>query len=109
MTSSLFATTVLASFFVVALPHILPCPAPRVAFADGEMSDGKRRRRKRPEVTETKDGYVQFQPERDEADDKAKAVVSARECPVPKPTGVLGGILGFNKENGDEPESRPDR
>ncbi|KAK4043414.1 hypothetical protein C8A01DRAFT_43722 [Parachaetomium inaequale] len=37
MTSSLFATTVLASFFVVALPHILPCPAPRRAYADGEM------------------------------------------------------------------------
>ncbi|KAK3294870.1 uncharacterized protein B0H64DRAFT_443904 [Chaetomium fimeti] len=35
MTSSLFATTVLASFLVVALPHILPCPAPRRAYADG--------------------------------------------------------------------------
>ncbi|EAQ88107.1 hypothetical protein CHGG_04726 [Chaetomium globosum CBS 148.51] len=39
MTSSLFATTVLASFLVVALPHILPCPAPRRAYADeGDMA-----------------------------------------------------------------------
>jgi cytochrome c oxidase assembly factor 2 len=44
-TSSLFATTVFASFFVVALPHILPCPAPRLAYADGEMPDGTPQRR----------------------------------------------------------------
>ena len=38
MTSSLFATTVVASFLVVGLPHILPCPAPRVAYADADIA-----------------------------------------------------------------------
>ena len=36
-TSSLFATTLVLSFFVVGLPHILPCPAPRTVLADGDM------------------------------------------------------------------------
>ncbi|KAL2200501.1 hypothetical protein P885DRAFT_28445 [Corynascus similis CBS 632.67] len=42
MTSSLFATTVLASFLVVALPHVLPCPAParRAYYADDGGGDG---------------------------------------------------------------------
>ncbi|KAK7743089.1 hypothetical protein SLS53_004174 [Cytospora paraplurivora] len=69
MTSSLFATTALGSFFVVALPHLLPCPAPRVTYADGEIvvdQDGKRRRRRRPTSqaqdaeAATKDGVVQL-------------------------------------------------
>ncbi|KAI5866634.1 hypothetical protein GGS23DRAFT_280358 [Durotheca rogersii] len=95
MTSSLFATTVAASFFVVALPHILPCPAPRVAYAD---SDGARRRRPRraPQPGREEDG-----------DDDAIAIATtaaapgarktpgARECPVPKPGGFVGELMGF--------------
>jgi cytochrome c oxidase assembly factor 2 len=94
MTSSLFGMTVFASFFVVALPHMLPCPAPRVKFADGEMPDGKRRRRRRPEITETAEGnVVEFNGiEDDEIRARAK-----RECPVPKPGGAVGELLGFKK------------
>ncbi|KAK0637313.1 hypothetical protein B0T17DRAFT_481590 [Bombardia bombarda] len=109
MTSTLFATTVVASFFVVALPHVLPCPAPRVSFADGEMPDGatKRRRRRRPDNLETKDGIVQFQANID--DDEAMKL--KRECPVPKPKGMLGELFGFTKDNtsDDQPQSRPER
>ncbi|KAI0482469.1 hypothetical protein GGR56DRAFT_188773 [Xylariaceae sp. FL0804] len=65
MTSSLFATTVAVSFFAVALPHVLPCPAPRVAFADSELNpDGttrRRRRRRPPQQTQTQQEMEQEQ------------------------------------------------
>ncbi|KAK4210423.1 hypothetical protein QBC37DRAFT_442751 [Rhypophila decipiens] len=127
MTSTLFATTVVASFFVVGLPHVLPCPAPRVAFADGEMAEGgegapKRRRRKRPaaapssEPTVDSSGMIQFQPTTNAVSKESKqdgmdisSTGSKRECPVPKPKGVLGELLGFttNKEAaGDKIETK---
>ncbi|KJZ79271.1 hypothetical protein HIM_01422 [Hirsutella minnesotensis 3608] len=101
MTSSLFATTVVASFFVVALPHLLPCPVPRTKFADGDVvvdDNGRRRiyRRREPAETEVPragGGIVQFgQGAIEEAGDAAQR--TRRECPVPKPRGVLGEWLG---------------
>ena len=93
LTTSLFSTTLLVSFLVVGMPHILPCPAPRTDFADsGSMKDGRRRRVKRrvessdiseEEVTETE-----------------AMMRKAHECPVPKPKGIVGRVLGF--ENRDE-------
>jgi cytochrome c oxidase assembly factor 2 len=110
MTSSLFATTVLASFFVVTLPHVLPpCPAPRVALADGEMPDGstKRRRRRRPDADMKEGQIVRFQDI--EADIQGTMRQGAkRECPVPKPGGLVGEILGFRSES-KEPRSSPER
>lgn len=110
MTSSIFVTTLLASFAVVTLPHILPCPAPRVAYTEGEVCpDGKRRRRKRcaPEVAT--DGLVK--------EGKAVAPTAAigggedleeivgtrekRECPIPKPGGTVGKILAFTGIGGN--------
>jgi len=99
MTSSLFATTVFASFFVVALPHILPCPAPRVKYADGEMPpDGKRRRRRKPDITETPQGkIVDFGSSSNTEDEGLTSTRTKRECPVPKPGGAVGELLGFRK------------
>ncbi|KZL80063.1 hypothetical protein CI238_08779 [Colletotrichum incanum] len=100
MTSSLFATTVVASFFVVGMPHLLPCPAPRVTYADGEIvigEDGRRRRRKRREAApEIKDGIVSFDQVSDEETIRAREERLKRECPVPKPGGILGEWLGFH-------------
>ncbi|PQE03789.1 alpha-13-mannosyltransferase (Alg3) protein [Rutstroemia sp. NJR-2017a BBW] len=103
-TSSLFATTLFASFFVVALPHVLPCPAPHIAYAD----DGRprRRRRKCPEEKE------------EEASSKLHSFnnniesegtrLQKRECPVPKPGGIVGEILGFKAgSSGNEKRSKP--
>ncbi|CAK7211856.1 hypothetical protein SBRCBS47491_001265 [Sporothrix bragantina] len=130
MTSSLFATTVFASFFVVALPHILPCPAPRVALADGQMAqtspDGtpRRRRRRRPQ-DEVMTGPAPIQVERD-ADGMARFAMvnsnpeetsaetvgfsssprrSTRECPVPKPGGIVGELLGFKSSSSSSSSS----
>ncbi|XXG94408.1 hypothetical protein Hte_000664 [Hypoxylon texense] len=107
MTSSLFATTVAVCFFVVALPHALPCPAPRVAYADSETAaDGtKRRRRRRPEPAVVKDGIAQFESSNEDFERIAARANGAtatrarrdRECPVPKPRGVIGELMGFNK------------
>ena len=105
-TSSLFAPTLVLSFFVVALPHILPCPAPRVVvLADGAMVDanGRRRRRRNPEEAEPKNGIVHFG---DMGDEKDVPAVSKRECPIPKPGGVVGELLGFTKV---KPDIKPDK
>ena len=108
MTSSLFATTVVASFVVVALPHILPCPVPATKYADGEVvvdGNGRRLRWRRRDAddAEQQGGIVRF----DQAggggggggdDDAAGPGGRRRECPVPKPGGLLGEWLGFHKE-----------
>jgi cytochrome c oxidase assembly factor 2 len=122
MTSSLFATTVAASFLVVGLPHLLPCPAPRVAYADAAGPDGNRRRARRrspQDTAQVKDGIAQFddavdpgsksttlagagsENERKEASTvttNSTAPRGKRECPVPKPGGVIGELMGFKKE-----------
>ncbi|QSZ34338.1 hypothetical protein DSL72_005929 [Monilinia vaccinii-corymbosi] len=145
-TSSLFAGTLFASFFVVALPHVLPCPAPRVAYADdGSDSPRPRRRRKCPidegGAEEQREGegegeaqapgtlkvergereakvpYRDFNERiqeemggRGESEDgeevEGRRKSAKRECPVPKPRGILGGLLGF-KSSVDEKGSKP--
>ncbi|RWA04689.1 hypothetical protein EKO27_g10419 [Xylaria grammica] len=110
MTSSLFATTVAASFLVVGLPHILPCPAPRVAYADAAAPDGSRRRTRRrsQHATEVKDGIAQFEGVSETSGTGGEGTETStltstaprgkRECPVPKPGGVIGQMIGFKKE-----------
>ncbi|KAF2969632.1 hypothetical protein GQX73_g3888 [Xylaria multiplex] len=110
MTSSLFATTVAASFLVVGLPHILPCPAPRVAYADAASPDGSRRRTRRrspQQTTQVKDGIAQFDGVGDSGGRRSGETETStltttaprekRECPVPKP-GVIGQIIGFKRD-----------
>ncbi|KAK3943855.1 hypothetical protein QBC46DRAFT_376428 [Diplogelasinospora grovesii] len=129
MTSSLFATTVLASFFVVGLPHVLPCPAPRTVYADGEVSaDGttpvKRRRRRRCTNTDQaaaapaadtireEGSVVEFEGSNETETRESRLAKSKRECPVPKPGGILGDLLGFRKEESTEnkdPRAEPNR
>ncbi|KAF8855364.1 hypothetical protein BDZ45DRAFT_676244 [Acephala macrosclerotiorum] len=106
LTSSLFATTLFASFFVVALPHALPCPAPRVAYADDgtPQNGGRRRRRKCVDEENVKEGVVEESGDEVEGDRVRK---SKRECPVPKPPGIIGEILGFKSSNSSS-TSRPE-
>ncbi len=114
MTSSLFATTVLVSFFVVALPHALPSPAPRTVYADSEVAldaSGKPVRRRRRDPS-SQDGSIVVQKGFDpETLAAQRAIKDRRECPVPKPGGVLGEWLGFHKprEDGDTSQKRVDR
>lgn len=112
MTSSIFATTVVACFFVVALPHVLSCPAPRVAYADGDTlvdENGRRLRRRTAQPVEVKDGIAQFEKSSEEAGRSLMESRGSRECPVPKPGGVLGELLGFHKPKGPAFERNTDR
>lgn len=114
LTTSLFGTTLLVSFLVVGMPHIVPCPAPRVKFADSDfevMEDGRRRRRRR-----TTEAQIDEKSEVDRGkqmplhmaeEEKAMMRKKAHECPVPKPPEVIGRVLGFKGEDSGERQSRP--
>lgn len=111
-TTSLFAATLFASFLIVGMPHMFPCPAPRRTFADSETimtPDGqqriRRRRRKQnneqstesefslPRSRQLEDAAAEFQ----HMDEEARRLTRmGRECPVPKPRGIVGQILGFD-------------
>jgi len=114
LTTSLFGTTLLVSFLVVGMPHIFPCPAPRVKFADGDFEiseDGKRRRRRRPQavIEGQRDGEVEeklLELEQHQQDEDVLKRKNPHECPVPKPRGLIGEVLGFTKEV-EEKEPRP--
>lgn len=120
-TTGLFAGTLLASLLVVGMPHLFPCPAPRRTLADSEMTitaDGQQvprmRRRRRKEIDSESDvprpdhptpsGAVDeevstfFQME----EEAQKLAHVSRECPVPKPKGLLGELLGFRNARPSE-------
>ncbi|RDW62965.1 uncharacterized protein DSM5745_10076 [Aspergillus mulundensis] len=115
-TTGLFAGTLLASLVVVGIPHVFPCPAPRTTFADSEMIIGpdgqqiqrvRRRRRKDAEMLAQEGNMLPQKPTNTadeeiatflQLEEEAKQYANIRhECPVPKPTGVIGSLLGFPK------------
>ena len=128
-TSTLFAGTLLASFVVVGIPHIFPCPRPRTGYADTEIQfddEGKPIRRivrrnksestsiplgdqgsllrstgARKSLAQSKDLEEEaalFRALQREAEALEKEAREARECPVPKPKGILGRLLGFEEK-----------
>lgn len=93
-TSTLFTTTLAISFLVVGIPHLLPCPVDRRQFADTvEMPDGTIRRRRRKVPVE--EGV---EPEAEVTDTSSTKERPKRECPVPKPGGLVGQIMGFEEK-----------
>lgn len=125
-TSTLFAGTLLASFIVVAVPHIWPCPRPRKAYLDSDVvfDDQGRPMRRVRRVKKTDENVIgaaeaeattsipqgpnqRGNTIKDEAEILRQLQAEAaafeqenarRECPVPKPKGVLGRILGFEEK-----------
>lgn len=97
-TGALFTGTLAFCFLVVGMPHILPCPVNPKQYADTiEGPDGQpmRRRRKRKQIADE----TGSEGETAEAYDALMAESKkTRECPVPKPGGLLGQVMGF-KEN----------
>ena len=114
LTTSLFGTTLLVSFLVVGMPHILPCPAPRVKFADSDfevLEDGRRRRR-RPSAEASNDERPgtckeKHMPLYMTEEERAMMRKKAHECPVPKPPGIIGRLLGFQSEDSRKEQPRP--
>lgn len=126
-TTSLFATTLLASLLVVGLPHVFPCPAPRRTLADSEMmttADGqqiqriKRRRRKDAEMLDPEPTVPPYSTTTQSPDEEVSTFFQMeveaeklsqirRECPVPKPSGFLGDLLGFtNRGDASQQQGR---
>lgn len=119
-TTGLFAGTLLASLLVVGMPHLFPCPAPRRTLADSEMmvtADGQQvpriRRRRRKDIESDTDGPRPENPTPSGAvdddvstffemeEEAQKLTRVTRECPVPKPKGFLGELLGFRNAQGN--------
>ncbi|KAF2432581.1 hypothetical protein EJ08DRAFT_574458, partial [Tothia fuscella] len=98
LTMTLFTSTLAISFLVVGMPHLLPCPVPQRAFADGPNSDPTTRRRRRRKSQDSEEGTI-VEDKVAQADDALLQLVKEdgrrRECPVPKPRGLVGQILGF--------------
>lgn len=75
---------------------MLPCPAPRQIYADDGTPLRKRRRRK-VENCPVKDVEM----EEESGDETEMKKGTGRECPIPKPGGIVGSILGFKDTGAD--------
>lgn len=102
-TGALFTGTLAFCFLVVGMPHILPCPVNPKQYADTiEGPDGQpmRRRRKRKQIADD----AGSEGETAEAYDALMAESKkTRECPVPKPGGLLGQVMGFKENENQKP------
>jgi cytochrome c oxidase assembly factor 2 len=86
-----------------------------VAYADGEMPDGSPQRRRRRRKTVVEGEAEQLEVLRDSAverdaedvDEVMGARKPKRECPVPKPGGLVGEILGFKGSSSGGMGERP--
>ncbi|ORY16764.1 hypothetical protein BCR34DRAFT_475702 [Clohesyomyces aquaticus] len=100
MTTSLFSTTLMISFLVVAAPHLLPCPVDTRTLADSANPDalsGKPRRQRRKAPKEETCNDVMSE-ERQKQKEATEWRAPKRECPVPKPGGLIGQVLGVRKD-----------
>ncbi|KAL1605489.1 hypothetical protein SLS59_003291 [Nothophoma quercina] len=96
MTASLFTTTLMVCFLVVAAPHLIPCPVdPRTLNDSADPT--KRRRRRRPIESDEEGSDVLSE------DAKRKMIEERlnpkRECPIPKPGGLVGQVLGMTRRD----------
>ena len=94
----------MVSFLVVAAPHLFPCPVdPRTLTdsADPTGQNRKRRRRRSPE-DETCNNVMSSERRRKQLIEEKLA--AKRECPVPKPGGLIGQVLGVQNEEEDKEE-----
>jgi cytochrome c oxidase assembly factor 2 len=87
-TSTLFGVTLLASFIVVGIPHVFPCPRPRTTRLDPNTALNHDRQILELEIEAEISRQLDLEAER-------------RECPVPKPRRVLETLLG-GREGGLE-------
>ncbi|KAI4718536.1 hypothetical protein E4T48_05251 [Aureobasidium sp. EXF-10727] len=90
-TMSLFSGCLAICFAVVAAPHVLPCPVDKTQLADSASADGEPRRRRRRKQSLPA-------PDSDQQDDSDMARPK-RECPVPKPSGLIGQVMGFKPQD----------
>lgn len=103
MTASLFTTTLMVSFLVVAAPHLIPCPVDPRTLNDSADPTRKRRRRRPVDPEDEGNHVLSDEARRKMIEDKFSP---KRECPIPKPGGLVGEVLGMTKKE-DSMENRP--
>ncbi|TIA04218.1 hypothetical protein D6C82_01152 [Aureobasidium pullulans] len=92
-TMSLFSGCLAICFAVVAAPHVLPCPVDKTQLNDSPPADGEpRRRRRRKQAAPSPDSDLQND------NDMSQLDRPKRECPVPKPSGLIGQVMGFKPQ-----------
>jgi len=69
---------------------------------DGLDSNGRRRRRNPVEQGQTESSHADAALEAGSEDEMIQKNKKIRECPVPKPTGLMGQVLGFKQEQRTE-------
>jgi cytochrome c oxidase assembly factor 2 len=108
MTTSLFTTTLMVSFLVVAAPHLIPCPVdPRTLTDSVDPVTGEIRRRRRRKLSEEETcNDIMYEERRRKTQIKEK-LAPKRECPVPKPGGLIGQVLGLKTEEQEEDDTKP--
>lgn len=104
-TTSLFTTCLTISFLVVGIPHVLPCPANTHRQLSDDGTDNTTRVKRRRKIRDDESLPVaasQNQVHNGRGDVFGNANVEKegerdreRECPVPKPGGFMGRLLGF--------------
>jgi cytochrome c oxidase assembly factor 2 len=106
-TSTLFGVTLLASFVVVGIPHIFPCPRPK----NGRLSAPQDLK-----IPTNHDRQTQLQKTELEIEEEilrqieveaAQYESQRRECPVPKPRKVLETLLGRQEALEEKTNKRP--
>lgn len=106
-TSTLFGATLLASFVVVGIPHVFPCPRPRNGQLDGskkaKTATNHNRQNELRARTRLEEEIELFQELELEA---AELERQSRECPVPKPKTILGRLFGNAREQEVKEEPR---
>jgi cytochrome c oxidase assembly factor 2 len=106
MTMSLFTTTLMFSFLVVAAPHIMPCPVDPRTLADSADPTGENRRRRRRRIPEEEGCNDAMRDDRRRRQLIEEKLAAKRECPVPKPGGLIGQVLGVKAEDEQEQQEQ---
>ena len=116
--------TLAISFLVISLPHLFPCPVPGKQLADtaGRRTGEQRRTRVGQDPIDREVGMpgqaLKTSRRRDLRDEDGSESIgstsldagldarSERECPVPKPGGWLGEVMGWNARKREEVEKK---
>ncbi|KAF1944378.1 hypothetical protein EJ02DRAFT_341008 [Clathrospora elynae] len=96
----------MVSFLVVAAPHLMPCPVDPRTLADSADPTGENRRRRRRKVPEDETCNHVMSEERMRRQQMEENMASKRECPVPKPGGLIGQVLGVKNEEEEDKTER---
>lgn len=100
-TGTLFTSCLAVSFLVVGIPHLLPCPVNPRQFADSMEDPERQQRRRRKRKQKVEDAASSF--DEDEGVTGINEEGRRRECPVPKPGGLVGQIMGFKEKESEGP------